>query len=149
MTSMRPSAPGVKPIAVLLADDHAVVREGLRKLLETESDIQVVGEAANGREAVRSTKELLPAVVVMDIAMPVLDGVQATRLLKASQVTQDIKVIAYTAKTNVEDAPAATRLFEEVLRKPASPEAIISSVQRFAVRGKPGVPSPGTSIDMR
>ena len=103
MTSMRPSAPGVKPIAVLLADDHAVVREGLRKLLETESDIQVVGEAANGREAVRSTKELLPAVVVMDIAMPLLNGVEATRqILKAVPATRVVILSAHGDDVYVE-----------------------------------------------
>lgn len=66
-------------IKVLLADDHTVVRQGLRALLEAERDITVVGEAANGREAVQMTKKLLPDVVVMDIAMPNLNGLEATR----------------------------------------------------------------------
>ena len=70
---------GMKRITVLLADDHPVVREGLRALLEREDDIAVIGEAHNGREAVQMTKKLMPAVVVMDIAMPLLNGVEATR----------------------------------------------------------------------
>jgi DNA-binding NarL/FixJ family response regulator len=66
------------PIKVLLADDHALVRRGFRRLLEDEPDIQVIGEAGSGREAVDLALELRPDVVVMDYAMPELDGVQAT-----------------------------------------------------------------------
>lgn len=68
-----------KRITVLLADDHMIVREGLRKLLEAESGIEVVGEATNGREAVVLMKKLRPAVVIMDIGMPLLNGLEATR----------------------------------------------------------------------
>jgi DNA-binding NarL/FixJ family response regulator len=69
----------MKKISVLLADDHVIVRQGLRSLLSTESDIEVVGEAGNGRQAVQLVQELRPDVVVMDIAMPVLNGLEATR----------------------------------------------------------------------
>ena len=72
----------IKRITVLLAEDHMVVREGLRKLLEAESDIEVVGEAANGRQAVALTQKLRPDVVVMDIAMPLLNGLEATRQIR-------------------------------------------------------------------
>jgi DNA-binding NarL/FixJ family response regulator len=71
----------MKHISVLLVDDHAVVREGLRTLLKDEGDIEVVGEAKNGRQAVELTRKLRPAVVVMDIAMPVLNGLEATRMI--------------------------------------------------------------------
>jgi len=66
-------------ISVLLADDHTIVREGLRKLLEAESDIEVVGEAANGGKVVELAQKLRPDVIVMDIAMPQLNGLEATR----------------------------------------------------------------------
>lgn len=66
-------------IRVLLADDHAVVRDGLRALLEDSTDIEVVGVAADGREVIRRARESKPDVVVMDIAMPLLNGVEATR----------------------------------------------------------------------
>ena len=69
----------MKKIGVLLADDHAVVRQGLRALLEAEGDIVVVGEAENGRHAVAETKKCLPDVVVMDVVMPGMNGVEATR----------------------------------------------------------------------
>jgi DNA-binding NarL/FixJ family response regulator len=65
-------------ITVLVVDDHALVRRGFRRLLEDEPDIEVVGEAGNGREAVELTSKLKPQIVVMDYAMPELDGVQAT-----------------------------------------------------------------------
>src|SRR6266568_4796700 len=64
---------------VLIADDHTVMRQGLRALLQTERDIEIVGEAEAGRQAVRLAKTLKPDVVVMDIAMPQLSGVEATR----------------------------------------------------------------------
>lgn len=71
---------GPKPtIKVLLADDHKIVREGLRSLLEEESDLQVVGEASDGREAVQLAGESGPDVVVMDVGMPHLNGIEATR----------------------------------------------------------------------
>jgi len=69
----------MKKITVLLVDDHAVVRQGLRALLEAEGDIAVAGEAKNGREAVVLTKKTLPNVVLMDLAMPGLNGLEATR----------------------------------------------------------------------
>jgi len=67
------------PVSVMLADDHAVVRDGLRALLEGGNDLQVVGVAGNGREAVSEALRLRPDIVIMDIAMPELDGVEATR----------------------------------------------------------------------
>ena len=70
------------PIRVLLAEDHTVVREGLRALLQAEGDIKVVGEAETGRQAVELTRKLRPDVVVMDIAMPLLNGLEATRQIR-------------------------------------------------------------------
>ena len=68
-------------ISVLIVDDHALFRTGIRKILETQEDIEVVGEAATGREALEQARALMPDVVLMDIKMPDLDGVEATRRL--------------------------------------------------------------------
>ena len=87
-------------IPVLLVDDHMILREGLRKLLEAENDIEVVGDASNGRQAVEMTRNLLPSVVVMDIAMPMLNGFEATRQIR--QLIPDTKVIILSAHS--EDA---------------------------------------------
>jgi len=88
----------MKPITVLLADDHMIVREGLRKLLEAESDIEVVGEAITGRQAVELTRKLQPAVVVMDIAMPLLNGLEATRQIR--QAVPEAKVLILSAHSD-------------------------------------------------
>ena len=72
----------VKRITILLAEDHMIVREGLLKLLAAEADLEVVGEAQTGRQAVALAKKLRPAVVVMDIAMPLLNGLEATRQIR-------------------------------------------------------------------
>ena len=72
----------MKPITVLLADDHQIVREGFFSLLKHEPDIDVIGEAETGRQAVAMVKKLCPAVVVMDIAMPLLNGLEATRQIR-------------------------------------------------------------------
>jgi DNA-binding NarL/FixJ family response regulator len=86
----------MKRITVLLAEDHMIVREGLRVLLEAEGDIEVVGEAQTGRQAVQLTKRLRPAVVVMDIAMPQLNGLEATqRILKAVPATRVLILSAH------------------------------------------------------
>lgn len=68
-------------IRILLADDHAMVRKGFRLILENEPDMEIVGEAANGREAVDNAEKLVPDIVVMDVAMPELNGIEATRRL--------------------------------------------------------------------
>ena len=69
----------MKRTTVLLADDHTIVREGFRKMLELEDDLEVVGEAQDGRQGVALVKKLHPDVVLMDIAMPLLNGLEATR----------------------------------------------------------------------
>ena len=97
----------IKPITVLLADDHMIVREGLKKLLEAESDIEVVGEAATGRKAVELTRKLHPAVVVMDIAMPQLNGLEATRqILKEMPNVKVLILSAHSDDAYVENVTA-------------------------------------------
>ena len=73
------------PVRILIADDHKIVRDGLRALLEREPDFRVVGEASNGREAVEVARELVPDVLITDLVMPVLNGIDATRQIVAEQ----------------------------------------------------------------
>jgi NarL family two-component system response regulator LiaR len=73
----------LEKIRIIIADDHAVVREGTRELLQKEPDLEVVGEAGDGEEAVRLVKELIPDVAILDIAMPGLNGIEATKQIKA------------------------------------------------------------------
>jgi len=84
----------MKQITVLLAEDHMIVREGLRALLEAEGDIAVVGEAETGRQAVLLAKKLRPAVVVMDIAMPLLNGLEATRRIRKVVPTTRVLILS-------------------------------------------------------
>jgi DNA-binding NarL/FixJ family response regulator len=90
----------VAAIRVLLVDDHAILREGLRSLLSLHEDIEVVGEAGDGREALTLADLLKPDVVVMDVAMPVMDGLEATRLLKLAH--PEIRVLILTQHDNRE-----------------------------------------------
>jgi len=84
----------MEKITVLLADDHVVVRQGLKALLAAENEIEIVGEADNGREAVVMTKKFLPDVVVMDIAMPVLNGLEATRQITRAVPTTKVLILS-------------------------------------------------------
>lgn len=95
----------MKKITVLLAEDHTVVREGFRRMLELEPDIEVIGEAPDGREAVAMAVKLRPDVVLMDIAMPHLNGLEATRqLLKAVPAAKVLILSAHGDDAYVENA---------------------------------------------
>jgi NarL family two-component system response regulator LiaR len=111
----------MEKITVLLAEDHAVVREGLRELISREPDMDVVGEAEDGEEATHLVNELKPDVVLMDIAMPTLNGIEATRQIK--EATPRTCVLVLTAYDNPEfvsavlEAGAAGYLLKNVRGK--------------------------------
>ncbi len=86
-------------ITVLLADDHAIVRDGLRFLLEAQGDIKVIGEASNGREAVKKVKELKPAIVIMDIVMAELNGIEATEQICKYQPSTRVIMLSMRSST--------------------------------------------------
>lgn len=109
------------PIHVFLADDHAIVRDGLCFLLEAQGDIQVVGQAADGRETVRLVQQLKPDVVVMDIAMPELNGIEATRQIREKSPSTQVIILSMLSSTEhifrALKAGAKGYLLKEVLVK--------------------------------
>jgi NarL family two-component system response regulator LiaR len=121
-------------IRVLIVDDHQVVRQGLRTFLELQDDLDVVGEAADGSRAVELAHELKPDVILMDLVMPRMDGIAATR-----QITSDalpVKIIALTSFTGDENIfPALEAGAFSYLLKDVSPEGLVDAV-RAAFRGE-------------
>jgi DNA-binding NarL/FixJ family response regulator len=94
-------------IRILLADDHKIIRDGLRSLLAKQHDMEVIAEAEDGRTAVELARELNPSVIVMDIAMPDLNGVEATR--QVMEIDPGIKVVALSMQS---DGPVVRRMFQ-------------------------------------
>jgi PAS domain S-box-containing protein len=100
----RPSPPRSSRYRVIIADDHAMVRQGLRSVLERFEDIEIIGEASNGNEAVELTKQLQPSAVVMDVNMPTMSGIEATALIKKRH--PDVAVIGLTINVSSESQEA-------------------------------------------
>ncbi len=98
---------GNRVVRILLADDHALVREGTRRLLEAENDLEVVAEAANGEEAIEAARRLRPDIAIMDIAMPGVGGIEATRAIKA-----DCPETAILVLSAYDDEPYLVALLE-------------------------------------
>ena len=115
-------------IKVLLAEDHTIVRKGIRSLLDKESGIKVIGEAEDGRDAIKKTEALQPDVVVMDIGMPGLNGLEATRQLKKR--FPEMKFIILTVHANEEYVLQTLRAGASgYLVKKAAPSELISAIQ--------------------
>ena len=115
-----------QPIRVLIADDQNCARRGLRALLSTWPAVELVGEASNGQEAIRLVEERRPDVVLMDARMPVLDGLEATRLIKSRG--QKVRVIVLTMQgVNEQDALAAGADF--FLLKGFRPEELYEAIR--------------------
>ncbi len=114
----------MKKIRVLLVDDHAILREGIKALLEKQDNIEVIAEAADGREAIPKVAQSRPDVVVLDISMPMMDGLESTRQIKREN--PDIKVLVLTMHDNEE-------YFFQLLRAGASGYVTKKSVSRELV----------------
>lgn len=118
-----------EPITILLADDHHVVRFGLKNYLGTLPDLEVVGEASTGRQAVELATQLAPDVVLMDLYMPDMDGVEATRLVKArSPRTQVIILTSYHADEHIFPAIRAGAL--SYVLKDIDPDELVDAIRR-------------------
>jgi DNA-binding NarL/FixJ family response regulator len=123
-------------IRVLIVDDHAIVRGGLGSLIATTSDLEVIGEAADGDEAVRLAAELAPDVVLMDLSMPGSDGVQATRrVLEGNPDAHVLVLTSFSDQRRILDALDAGA--EGYLLKHSEPEVILSGIRAVVAGGSP------------
>jgi two-component system, NarL family, response regulator LiaR len=121
-------------IKILIVDDHRVVRQGLRTFLELQDDFDLVGETGDGISAVKMVKQFNPDIVLMDLVMPLLDGIEATRQIKA--LGQNTKVIALTSFTEDDKVfPAIEAGASSYLLKDVSPDELIDAI-RAAYRGE-------------
>jgi DNA-binding NarL/FixJ family response regulator len=121
----------MKKISVLLVDDHTVVRQGFRSLLSAEPDIEVVGEAENGRQAVQLTRQLSPDLVVMDIAMPQLNGLEATRQIVGAGLPAKVLMLSsYADDEYVQQAAEAGA--SGYLLKQSAADDLIEAVRQIA-----------------
>ena len=122
------------PTTVLLVDDHALGRAGVRAYLETQPDLEIVGEAADGHEAVRLVTDLVPDVVVMDLVMPGMDGIEAThRIRTASPRTRVVVLTSFHEDASIFPAIRAGAL--SYLLKDVAPDEVAAAVRR-AARGE-------------
>jgi DNA-binding NarL/FixJ family response regulator len=122
-------------VRVLIADDQSIVRTGLATILDAEPDIDVVGQAADGREAVTLARELRPDVCLFDVRMPNLDGIQATRLLAGPGIADPIAVVVITTFDTDEYIHEALKAGARgFLLKGAAPEQLVQAIHA-AVRG--------------
>ena len=125
------------PIRVLIVDDHAIVRKGTRALLATERDIEVVGEADNGADAVALAQTLHPSVILMDLVMPRMDGIEATRQITSRQPEVRILVLtSFAADDKVFPAIKAGAL--GYLLKDSSPEELVQAIRQVH-QGEPSL----------
>lgn len=133
MTQSEIRNPKSKIVRVLLAEDHTIVRKGLRSLLDGETGIEVIGEAGDGREAIEKVRQLRPDVVLMDITMPGLNGLEATRQIKKR--FPEVKVVILTVHTTEEYILQILRAGASgYVVKQAAPTELLSAIQA-AYRG--------------
>ena len=124
----------MSPIRILIADDHSLLRLGLAALLKFQKGLQVVGDAENGEDAVQKAQELTPDVVIMDLMMPVLDGVEATRRIKQSNPDTRVLILT-TFGTSADVARAISAGASGALMKDSTNEELVSAIRTVAAGG--------------
>jgi two-component system, NarL family, nitrate/nitrite response regulator NarL len=118
-----------QPIRIVLADDHPIVRDGLRKLLTLEEDIEIVGEASDGREVVQVIQDTNPDILILDLRMPYMDGLATLQALQ--QLEKKVKVIVLTASEDKNEFVQAMKLgCSGIVLKQTAPELIVKSIRK-------------------
>ena len=125
----------VQPIRVIIVDDSAVTRDAMRALLATSSDIELIGEATNGEDALRLVEQLRPEVVLMDLEMPRMGGVEATRLIKQSWPLVSVIVVTISASQRNAALNAGADSF---IVKGEAPHKLLTAMRRTGVSGNFG-----------
>src|SRR5438477_8186216 len=144
-TSLRPEAQkGMQPVRILIADDHEVVRRGVRSLLKSRADWEVCGEAVDGRDAVQKAKELKPDVIVMDIGMPHLNGLEAARVIRKEVPQSEILILSQYEATEMRPAALQAGAREYITKSDVARDllAAVESLSRQVV-------APGSSQQLK
>jgi NarL family two-component system response regulator LiaR len=137
MNRRAPNTPTEDEIRVLLVDDHTIIRKGMKAVLELIPDIHIVGEAGNGLEAVKLAEELHPNIILMDLVMPEMDGIEAIRRIKALQ--PDVRILVLTTFAGEEMIfPAIKAGALGYQLKDSSPEALVEAIRQVC-RGEPSL----------
>ena len=127
-------------IKIVLADDHEIVRNGIKQLLQSESDIQVVGEASNGKESIQKVFELKPDILISDISMPEMDGITLLKILRDKEKKEEAKnppFIIYSTECS-EELKNIAKNFKAAawLLKPAKAKTILLALNKIAQTSK-------------
>jgi DNA-binding NarL/FixJ family response regulator len=128
---------GTSPVRVLLVDDHALFRKGVAEFLAGERDLRLVGEAGDGAEALEMARDLMPDVVLMDLSLPVMDGIEATRRITAEMPA--VRIVVLTVSDGDRSVVEAVRGGAHAyLRKTVEPQALLAAIRAVA-RGEASV----------
>jgi two-component system nitrate/nitrite response regulator NarL len=118
-----------QPVRILLADDHPIFRDGLRRLLEAEPDLKVIGEACDGAEAVKMARQLKPDIMLLDLAMPRMPGLEALREMSSGPVSNSVRVILLTAAAEKKQIVEALQLGARgVVLKDSATQLLLKSI---------------------
>ena len=128
-------------IRILLADDQKIIRDGLRALIQAQADMEVVGEAPDGREAVQMTRRLRPDAIVMDVNMPVMDGITATRQIVAEDPQAKVLILSMQCGSSF-DAAALGAGAKGCLAKDRVFQEFVEAIRSLAVGENHGNPDP-------
>lgn len=135
MNALSSLPPQSNPARIVIVDDHDFIRAGIRSMLESEPDLRVVGEAANGREAIQLCQRLRPDVVLMDLRMPVMDGLSATRVIKGEYPSTRIIILTIRDSPDYLNSASGAGADAYLLKEGTHQEMV--TVIRQVLQGRP------------